>query len=792
MKSIQKIILSIIYLFAFTASKNLYAQKITINGLVAEASNGEPLASVAISEKNGTGYWQSNKFGVFSLSATKSPAVVRFSKIGYETKEIQFYEDSILTVFLKPNTLSEVEVRDNYRQRFNSNVVSLTLANLNQLPSIGGERDVLKAIATLPGVSSGSELSAGINVRGGSNDQNMFYLDGAPIYNTGHLFNFLSLFNPDALQKVDFYKSDFPVEYGGRLSSVTDVVFREGNKYRWEGRAEVGLISSKILLEGPLKKEKTSLLLAARSTYLDLLSIGKRKAVLNRNAQDFFGYHFYDLNFKISHTFNPNHKVYLSFYRGMDRYEVLKNSTLGINFDQNLRLLRNQLLSIRSYHVFNPRFFLQAGIHHTTYSYQHDDVSKVYNLTTRQIRPWLEPERIYTQTDENRIVGTGSIKDLTLHLLADWKVNHNLKIKWGGDAIRHTYNPINYRLSTLAKDSVNLSTQATFAWEKSIFADANINVGSRWYLNLGMRHSFFNDTKTNFNLIEPRLSLTYKNESNTLRMGMGRMTQYNHALIKGGEIVDRVVWVPSSTSLPPQQAWQYTIGWEHDMTTPKLNFSIGGFYRNLSNLSIYQYKLGDIFPYFNWQDNMLTNGKGWASGIETNVNKSFKKIDLNLNYTLSWSRRQFEKLNDNNWFNFLFDRRHIINFNGSYRLNPTLQCSFLWTYFSGQRYNMPLGRILANPLTPEYTVSQGINEGKYPDYHRFDLSISKKYLLSKNRYWALDFNIYNLYNRRNVYRLYPATEEIKDEQNRVIERRNVIKSVSLFPLLPSINISYKF
>jgi len=261
---------------------------------------------------------------------------------------------------MQPQTLQEVGVRETSQRVSNLNP-TITRALLNNLPSVGGERDLLKAISLFSGVLPGSEPSSSINVRGGANDQNLFYLDGAPIYSMGHLFGFLSLFNPDALQKVDFYKSNFPVEFGGRLSSITDVTFREGNKTKWEGEAEVGVISSKLVLEGPLIANKTSVLLAARSAYLNIFSLGKRQAVLNHTADNYFGYSFYDLNFKLNHVFNPNNKLFLSFYQGQDDYETLQNSVAGGNQDLNRRFLSNKLLSLRSFHALGKSYSFKPG-----------------------------------------------------------------------------------------------------------------------------------------------------------------------------------------------------------------------------------------------------------------------------------------------------------------------------------------------------------------------------------------------------------------------------------------------
>jgi hypothetical protein len=270
------------------------------------------------------------------------------------------------------------------------------------------------------------------------------------------------------------------------------------------------------------------------------------------------------------------------------------------------------------------------------------------------------------------------------------------------------------------------------------------------------------------------------------------MVQYNHALIKGGELVDKTIWVPSTKNILPQTSLQYAANWSQSLPLYKIKYSLGTYYKKMQNLSMYRYYYGDKYLYYNWETNTLSGGKGQAYGVELTIEKSYKKWNFGINYTLSWSKRQFEEINNGEWFNYTYDRRHLCNFSGLYKINKTTQLSFLWVYYSGQRYNSPTGRILSNPLVPEYIVYDKINNGKFPDYHRLDISITKKYFLSKSRYWEMNINIYNLYSRRNTYRLYPGVEVITDSQQRPIQRSNVIKSASLFPILPSINIAYKF
>lgn len=771
-------------------NRKVYAQHKLIKGIVTEAGSKEPLASVTATDSSGRLISTSNRYGYFNF-AIERPTFVYFSMVGYERQGIFVERDTTLSVFMQPQTLQEVEVRGTSQQASNLNP-TITRALLNNLPSVGGERDLLKAITLFSGVLPGSELSSSINVRGGANDQNLFYLDGAPIYSTGHLFGFLSLFNPDALQKVDFYKSNFPVEFGGRLSSITDVTFREGNKTKWEGEAEVGVISSKLVLEGPLITNKTSVLLAARSAYLNLFSLGKRQAVLNHSADNYFGYNFYDLNFKLNHVFNPNNKIFLSFYQGQDDYETLQNSVAGGNQDLNRRFLSNKLLSLRSFHALGKKLFVQTGLHTTRYAYRYREGGSRFDVEFIQPNPGLKPEKVYTKTDENIINTSGNIQDISGNLLVEWLISPIAKAKFGAELIHHRYQPLSFQSSTLSDSSLRLDDPRSFAVEGGYFGDISFDLPANWKLNAGGRYSSFHSGTSRYGGFEPRVSLDRRVNDSHLQLSAARMIQYNHALIKSGGLVDKTMWVPSTDRILPQTSWQYSAGWWQANSANKFSYHLGAYFKQMENLSMYQHYIGDPYVYYNWKDNTLSGGKGVSYGAELSANKNWKRWDLGLNYTLSWSKRKFSELNDGEWFNFLYDRRHSFNANGLYRINKTTKLSILWVYYSGQRYNAPEGRIEDNPMVPGYVIHDGINNGKLPDYHRMDVSLTKKFSFSNSRFLEIGINIYNLYYHRNTYKLYVDRETIVGEDFRPIGSRYVMKSTSVFPILPSLTVRYKF
>lgn len=773
-------------------SYGAYGQRFSVKGTVLESETGEPLPSVTITDSLRNFVGSTNRYGYFGFIREGGAMKLTFSMVGHMPQSIVISKDTVLTIVLDFQTLQEVEIKGNSQQEINANRVTITPALLSRLPSIGGERDLLKAISLFSGVVPGSELSSGINVRGGANDQNLFYLDEAPIYSTGHLFGFLSIFNPDAIQKVDFYKGDFPVEFGGRLSSVTDVAFREGNKTRWEAEGELGVVSSKLLVEGPLIKNKTSVLVAARSAYLNVFNLGKRQAVLDRRADSYFGYKFYDVNLKINHTFNTKNRIFLSYYRGVDEYETLNNSVLGINRDQNLRKLTNQLLSIRSYHVLGSNLFLQTGLHTTQYAFRYDEGSTQYRLEITQPNPSFEPEKSYTKIGEAVNQSNGSIRDVSGNFLAEWVVSPRAKAKFGSELIYHRYQPLTFKLRSLDQDSIRLREATATAMEGGHFGSVSLDLSKRWQLNVGGRYSTFHSTMAKYSSLEPRASLGYRSDNVHLQFSAARMMQYNHALVNAGGLVDKTMWVPSTDRILPQSSWHYSTGWTQNLPLRQLRYQVGVYYKQMQNLSMYRYYIGDPYIYYNWELNTLSGGDGRAYGMELEASKSLKKVNLAANYTVSWSKRRFAALNNGDWFNFLYDRRHSFNVNGLYEMSNNLRLSVLWIYYTGQRYNAPTGRIQDNPLVPGYVVYDKINNGRLPAYHRLDVSLTKKIIRPENRFWEFSLNIYNAYSRRNTYRLYAATEVTVDDQQRPVGSRYVMKAASVFPILPSVSIRYKF
>jgi hypothetical protein len=782
-----------------------------ISGNITALGSQEPLISAIMYDSlSGKGVL-TNEHGYFTLSLNQNKAALKISYIGYYSQilTLDLLRDTFLNISLKENnTLQTVEITANsYENNAGNGLINLPIEKLNKVPSIGGERDILKALTILPGVSGGDEGTASLIVRGGSNDQNMIVLDGTPIYNTGHLFNFISLFNADAVKKIDFYKSYFPARFGGRLSSVLDINFREGNKNRFEGKLDLGIISSKILFEGPLSKNrKTSFLFAARSSYLDLFSIGKEKKVLvkeptyglfGRGSSDFLGYTFADINLKINHQFNEKNKLFFNFYLGQDVFRTAQSFITETY--QNKSALLNTAIALRSYHILSPRLFLQWGV---SYSENRGDF-KTEDKTFTIVESPPPPNTILPPLFSfklNNILNTqsqGVIQDVNLNVKADYTLNSKNTLHIGTDVTQHRYQPnqyfsTNYDLKDSIRDTLSYPNQLLNATELGVYIEDEITINKNLQCFTGVRLSAFKYDKAYSNL-EPRFSLTYKlpNKLGTLNGAITKTVQYNHALIQVGQIVDRTVWVPSTEKIPPQYAWQYGVGWRKSDVKRGFDVSVEAFYKQMSNLSSFQITYNDPSIYDNWEQKVATSGKGESYGLELFAAKNKGKWQGTAAYTLSWNYRQFETINEGRRYPFIYDRRNNLVLTASRDLSKYWKFSSLFTISNGRRFNIPVAKVNATPFTPEYYIYDNANNGQLPVYHRLDVSFTYEKSLKNRRVLGVSFNIYNLYFHQNAYYLYPDVVR-KYEGTKVVSQRDVVKVVSLFPILPSVNVSYKF
>ncbi len=792
------LLVAMITIVAIFAPVKAEAQKrYTISGYVKEAGSGELLPGVIAyipAVLTGT---TTNSYGFFSITLTETDSLlIQFSFVGYTTEQriISLKADQELNIEMNAGVLlEEVSVSAAAKERISSSVrmsnIAVPVAQIKNVPSLLGEKDVLKVIQLMPGVQKGSEGSSGMYVRGGGPDQNLIILDDAIVYNASHLFGFFSLFNGSALKSIELTKGGFPARYGGRLSSVLDMSMKEGNKEEWHGDGGIGLISSNLTVEGPLVKDKSSLLVSARRTYVDLIIA----PILKITDNDNIGYYFYDLNAKVNYDFGRKNKLYLSGYFGQDKYFYKGNYDDTI--EKSGLLWGNATTTFRWNHLFTSKLFSNTSLVFSNYKFG------IYSIT--ESRDDASPGY--------RAEYYSGIRDLSFKYDIDYIPDTQHWIKAGVTSIYHRFNPYAY----IEIDTVNLIDRDESNYINGVESAAYIE--DTWTplnelkINAGFRLSNFVADKERYWNPEPRLSISWRVDENlALKVSYASMNQYIHLLTNTGINLPTDLWVPTTDRIKPQNSRQIAAGIAKDITDKQLSISVEGYYKTMNN--VIGYKEGSSFidiEYMfssqgsaNWEDK-VTSGKAWSYGAELLVQKNEGDFTGWIGYTLSWTQMRFDSLNFGRKFYARYDRRHDISLVGMYKINDNITISGTWVFGTGNAITLPVSKYEAiypyypgdnkNPFEPvnNYYRGQEVNEysGKnnfrMSPYHRLDLGIQfHKKTKWGERTW--DISVYNAYNRKNPFFLYQTTEE---EDGKACGR---LQQVSLFPIIPSFSYSFKF
>lgn len=794
--------LSLLQLFILIYFQVVHSQAF-ISGYIKDNQNGETLIGASVIdtiEKNGV---VSNELGYYRYLIHKDCHFLKVSFVGYEPfvlKISQPKKDSIVDINLQSaayalNTFTFKASKDNIEKALPGRI-NIPIERLLSLPSIGGERDILKAIGVLPGVANGAEGTSSLLVRGGNQDQNQFIIDGTTVYNTGHLLGFISTFNPDALKKVDFYKGGFPARFGGRLSSVVDVTFKDGNAKKFSGNFDIGLINSKIAIEGPLKNKKTTYLLAARSTYLDALQAllgGGNKAFQNGKISNFTGYTFFDINAKITHQFNEKNKFNVSYYEGFD---LLRNYSFAANTLQKNRIdLNNRALSMRYFSIINSKLSMTLAANYS------QNGGGINSNQLMKVNDFGKTSNIF---EENIVKRNSFLKDWAGAARFDFSPNEHHFLRFGIELTQHQYQPNrsqknynSYKKNTIIRDSTILSLSQNHekpllkTLESGIYIEDEISLNENHAFNIGLRASAFKIENTFLKNIEPRFSwrLTLPNLF-TINATYARTVQYSHALSVNEIGLERLVWVPSYSNLKPQKSDLISLGLAKSIFDNNFDISIEAFYKKMNHLS--QFILYDIDEnvYHNWQRNLLDNGIGQAYGLELMANKKIGRFNGFASYTLSKNDRQFEDFNDAKVFPFKYDRRHNINLSIAYQLSEKWKFGALWNYNTGFRQTVANGQLKDNPFfdNDDRSFFLAVNNIKMPDYHRLDISLVNEKKLKSGNIRTFSFNVYNTYARNNPSFLYLKKESTFNN----ITTPTQVRGVVLTSILPSINWGLKF
>jgi hypothetical protein len=739
--------------------------QVTLSGTVRDNEGGElPQAHVFVYPDSIT--TTSDNSGRFRFRVPRGAKTVQVTYVGYRPWQstIKLNADTVLKVVLSPavNELKEIVVSDqrNYQEEiFQQNRTSthvLTKDDINAIPVLGGEADVIKTLQLLPGTLRGIEGTSDLFVRGGAADQNLVLLDGAPIYSTGHLFGFLSVFNPDILNKVEAINGGFPAQYGGRLSSILDVESRSAIPEATNISGDIGLIASRLMIEQPIVKNKASIWVAGRRTYIDQVV----KAVGEE-----LPYFFYDLNAKLSLKPTTRDLLEFSYYGGDDVLNLFRDRNNDGDGFLSQFTSGNNSQSFKWNHRLPNNFSTNLSASRSSYRYD-----------------------IRNSFEENELRALSDIEDYGVRLtIVKDSLQRNGSIKAGIDWVRHAVSPnIINTAGTVSEFFESSSSTAKTANEIAVHAQYEWSPDNRWTINGGLRVSgAFVDGKTYY-LPEPRLSARFSpREREAFKLSYSRMGQYIHRISNSAVSTPTDIWYPVTDSIRPQSSHQVALAWQRSLDKHDLYLTIEGYYKTMNDLI--GYEEGTNLFFNNDFESKLIQGKGRSYGIEFLLRKDVGKLTGWLSYTLSWSWRKFDEI-DAGWFPARYDRRHNGAIVMQYALNKRWSVSAVWEFISGSRFTPVIGQyVVTSPsvtgveLIPLYSEINGV---KLADTHRLDLGIKFRNKPGKNFQWHWFVGVYNAYNRAN-----PVGINIQQDETDGSLR---YEQPGLFGLLPFISYGFKF
>lgn len=816
--------LRIIAIFVFLLPCIAISQNFTISGYVKDKANGESAVGANVYVKEGMTGTSTNAYGFFSLTLPQGKYTLVCSYIGYDTYSdtIELTKNLSKTISLSSQgkDLAEVEVTsektDANVQSTQMSSVQLDIAQIKKLPAFMGEVDILKSIQLIPGVKSAGDGNAGFYVRGGGPDQNLILLDEATVYNAAHLLGFFSVFNGDAIKNVTLIKGGMPAQYGGRLASVLDISMKEGNSQKFQVDGGIGFISSRLTIQGPIKKDKASFIVSARRTYLDVLSKPYFKYI--KPNSDFKGssYFFYDLNAKLNWQISNKDKLFFSSYFGRDVFKFADDeSDFGVKVPWG-----NATACLRWNHLYNSKLFSNVSLVYTNYDFSFTASQSNFELT------------IFS-----------GIKDWNAKYDLVYLPNPRHTVKGGLNYIYHTFTPSNVSAKQGETTFDVGKIVRLYSHEAAAYISDDWEIAPRLKVNAGLRFSYFaqvgpftryqkdqfgktidtvvyNRGKkvTDYNGLEPRASIRY-NLSKTLsvKASYTHNYQYIHLASISSVSLPTDVWMPCTELIKPQIGDQYALGLFKNFKKDMYESSVELYYKTMKNQIDYKEGAEPQDNVFDNPDNAFTYGKGEAYGVEFFFKKRTGKLTGWVGYTLSWTWRQFDEINYGKRYLAKYDRRHDASLVVTYDPNKKWNFGLVFVYGTGNRGTLPNGLFLyEGSVSYDYGLR---NSYKFPDYHRLDLSatytpdrekqiqrkrerLEKRYerkgkdtskikvprSWSKNYQGSWTLSVFNAYNRYNPYIIYFDTKGDLLNGNYTVKA----KQVSLFPVLPTLTWNFKF
>lgn len=788
---------TLLSLFITLIVNTLPAQKGTFSGIVKDAANGETIVGAYIIlkdtlEKSTPNGAVTNVSGFYSITVEKGTYLLTVNCLGYKqiSEKITITSHTKRNFELEPAAIlaNEVVVTGQAADKNVSSVdvgrMEMRMKTIKALPAFMGEADVLKAIQLLPGIQSGTEGNSGFYVRGGNADQNLILLDDAPIYNPGHLFGFFSIFNADAVKSIELIKSGMPANYGGRLASIIDVTQREGNMKNYELDGGIGIIFSRLTMQGPIKKDRASFIISGRRTYIDWIM-----QPFLKNDSPFKGanFYFYDLNAKFNIIINDKHRFYIGGYYGNDVYGMKsRNGNMSAQFAWG-----NASSSIRWNYIISPKLFLNTSVTFSDYTFKTDMKQGVYNFA----------------------IASG-VRDYALKSELTFLPNPKHNVKFGAHYIFHTFFPSNFEVEAGQSNNLTLpKSKPYYANELAIYANDEWEI-ARWLkMSYGLRYSHFShmgdftrfiiddrmqildsivykpgQIAKQFNNPEPRISARFLVDSNTsVKTSYTLNYQYLHQISMASVSLPTDVWMPSTEFIKPQVGHQVSLGVFRNFYNNMFEAYIDAYYKHMNNLT--EYKDGLDFSSLQVNsDQTLTQGKGYSWGIEFFLQKNRGRFTGFIGYTLSYTKRNFPELNNMQWFWAKYDRRHDVSISLNFEIiRNKLSVSAVWIFASGNTMTIPEGYYFFNGnIITEYSER---NAYRMEPYHRLDLSVNWNIAKRKHFETGINFSIYNVYNRKNPFFIFYETTTNFNPP--VFEMETKAYKMSLFPIIPSINWNFK-
>lgn len=767
----QKLVL---LLFSILPLLAIAQKRITISGYIKDLKTGEAIVGASVYNTNEKKGVATNNYGFYSLTVTREDTLgLIISVVGYkpQLKKINANDKIELNIQMEESEaqeLSEVVVSsvrtDKNVRKAQMSVIDVPMKQIKTLPAILGERDVLKIIQLLPGVQAGHEGTSGFFVRGGNADQNLVQLDEATVYNPNHLFGLFSTFNTNALKNVTLIKGGFPAQYGGRLSSILDITTKEGNNHNFSAAGGIGLLTSNITLEGPLKKNKSSFIISGRRSYIDILS----KPFIPKNKNN-TTYYFYDINAKINFVLGKKDHLYLSGFKGLDKAAYTGSSSLnyGIHFG-------NSTGTLRWNHLFSNKVFANTSIIYNDYH---------LSLSTKQGQYYAQ---VYS-----------GIRDMNGKFDLDIYPSSKNKIKTG---INYSYStffpatssariPRSGQIRYLKPDSIARKYSSLIAF----YINDEITFSENLSLSLGLRIPSFIKSGGNYTFIEPRATLKYSiNPSTSIKAAYTDMNQFIHLVPSSTASLPTDIWISSSKLVKPQTSKQFALGAFKNFDNNGWETSAEIYYKTMKNQVLFREGAQPLLDSNNSNiESILVFGKGDSYGLELFLKKNIGKLTGWISYTLSKTTQQFDSLNRGKSFPFTYDRRHNLDIVGTYEFNKRWTFSANFVFTTGAAFTLPTGRasvyLDGSLYDGTYYDFTNRNNYRYRSYHRLDVSaINKKQrkIFGKKYDSEWVFSIYNLYSRLNTYFIYLTSDPITKEPQ--------AKQVSLLPIIPSVSFNFKF